>query len=73
MCIKQMHVCPETGIIYYGSVSPGKNILSGRKTDVTAMACRAVAEHLIQQKKSILFLREDGRSFSLHVELLEEK
>ena len=47
-----MGASPLTGNIYYGTLNTEKGMWMGRKTDVTDMACSAVAEHLYTTKRA---------------------
>jgi hypothetical protein len=46
--VKAMGASPLTNKIYYGTLNTATSTWVGNKTDVTFMAKRAVAEHLIQ-------------------------
>lgn len=65
--IKTMGASPLTGTIYYGTLNTEKGIWVGHKTDVTDMACRAVAEHLMHEKISRVYGLHDGKELMLSV------
>ncbi|EJE9730265.1 TPA: DUF7446 family protein, partial [Salmonella enterica subsp. enterica serovar Muenchen] len=65
--IKTMGASPLTGTIYYGTLNTEKGIWVGKKTDVTEMACRAVAEYLMHEKISRVYGLHDGKELMLSV------
>lgn len=65
--IKTMGASPLTGTIYYGTLNTEKGMWVGKKTDVTEMACRAVAEHLMHEKISRVYELHDGKELVLSV------
>ncbi|EAU2289024.1 hypothetical protein GFW62_18610 [Salmonella enterica] len=68
-----MGTSPLTGNIYYGTLNTEKNTWVGQKTDVTQMACQAVAEHLMHKKISKFFRFSDGKEIVLSVEILDSQ
>lgn len=71
--IKTMGASPLTGNIYYGTLNTEKGLWVGQKTDVTDMACSAVAEHLYTTKKSKVYQLRDGRELVISVQAREAK
>ncbi|QDI41665.1 DUF7446 family protein [Serratia marcescens] len=71
--IKTMGASPLTGNIYYGTVDMDKSCCVGKKTDVTDMACEAVAEHLFHTQKSKVYRLKDGRELVISVQVREVK
>ncbi|ECH6755297.1 TPA: hypothetical protein ACGT6A_002292 [Salmonella enterica] len=69
--IKTMGASPLTGTIYYGTLNTEKGMWIGKKTDVTDMACRAVAEHLMHKKISRVYELHDGKELVLSVAIRE--
>lgn len=67
--IKTMGASPLTGTIYYGTLNTEKRMWVGKKTDVTDMACRAVAEYLMHEKISRVYELHDGKELMLGVEV----
>lgn len=67
--IKHMGASPVTGTIYSGTLDTEKGMWVGRKTDVTEMACTAVAEHLMVKKISKVMQLKDGREAVLNLEI----
>ena len=67
--IKMMGASPLTGNIYYGTLDTVKGMWVGKKTDVTSMACQAVAEHLMHKKISRVYSLCDGKELVLSVEI----
>lgn len=69
--IKHMGASPLTGNIYYGTLNTEKGMWVGQKTDVTDMACQAVAECLMLKKISRVYGLRDGKELVLSVEIRE--
>lgn len=70
--VKTMSASPLTGVIYHGTLDTEKCLWVGNKTDVTDMACRAVAEHLKVTKKKVAFGLRDGGFIVLSAEVVDE-
>ncbi|TXE22596.1 hypothetical protein FOT63_25340 [Serratia ureilytica] len=62
-----------TGNIYYGTLNTEKGLWVGQKTDVTEMACLAVAEHLYTTKKSKVYHLRNGSELVISVQVREVK
>ncbi|HIE3985923.1 TPA: DUF7446 family protein [Serratia marcescens] len=71
--VKTMGASPLSGSIFYGTLDTDKGCWVGRKTDVTDMARRAVAEHLYHTGDSHTYELKDGRLMVLSVEIREDK
>lgn len=69
--IKTMGASPLTGKIYHGTLNTEKGMWVGNKTDVTDMACQAVAEHLFFEKVDKFYELKDGRILVLSIEIRE--
>lgn len=69
--IKHMGASPLSGKIYHGTLNTEKALWVGKKTDVTDMACQAVAEHLYFEKKSKVYALKDGRELVMSIEVRE--
>lgn len=69
MKIKTMGASPLTGTIYYGTLNTEKGMWVGNKTDVTDIACSAVAEHLMHKKISKVYGLKNGKELVLSVEV----
>lgn len=69
--VKTMGASPLTGNIYYGTLNTEKGLWVGKKTDVTDMACSAVAEHLYTTKKNKVYQLRDGRELVISVQVRE--
>jgi hypothetical protein len=71
--VKTMGASPLSGSIFYGTLNTDKGQWVGQKTDVTDMACAAVAEHLYHSKKSKVYELKDGREIVLSIAIIEGK
>lgn len=69
--VKMMGASPLTGNIYYGTLDTEKSMWVGKKTDVTQMACQAVAEHLMHKKVNKVYGLPDGKEVVLKIEIRE--
>lgn len=69
--VKMMGASPLTGTIYYGTLDTEKSMWVGKKTDVTQMACQAVAEHLMHKKVNKVYRLPDSREVVLKIEIRE--
>ncbi|GGC04495.1 DUF7446 family protein [Dickeya fangzhongdai] len=67
--IKTMGASPLTGQVFYGTINTEKGIWIGKKTDVTDMAYRAVAESLMHNGRDIVFTLKDGRELVLRADV----
>lgn len=70
--IKTMGASPLSGVIYHGTLDTDKGAWVGNKTDVTEMACKAVAEHLMIKKRSPAYGLRDGKFLIMRVEVVDE-
>lgn len=73
MKTKHMGASPLTGNIYYGTLDMEKGMWVGKKSDVTDIACRAVAESLFIKKIDRVYSLKDGRELVLSVEVREAR
>ncbi|CVH63879.1 Uncharacterised protein [Serratia marcescens] len=71
--VKTMGASALTGNIYYGTLNTEKGLWVGQKTDVTEMACLAVAEHLYTTKKSKVYHLRNGSELVISVQVREVK
>lgn len=69
--IKTIGASPLTGIIFYGTLNTEKGVWVGKKTDVTSVACQAVAEHLMYKKMSKVYSLPDNKELVLSAEIRE--
>ena len=70
--IKTMGASPLSGSIFYGTLDTDKGRWVGQKTDVTEMACKAVAEHMLHTKNDKVYKLKDGREIVLSLAIIEE-
>ncbi|MGL5307238.1 MAG: DUF7446 family protein [Aeromonas veronii] len=70
--IKTMGASPLSGSIYYGTCDTEKGMWVGKKTDVTDMAIKAVAEHFMVKKYSRAFGLQDGKFLVLSAKVVDE-
>lgn len=70
--VKTMGASPLTGTIYQGTLDTAKGQWVGQKTDVTEMACKAVAEHLMIKKRTPAYELHSGKFLIMRVELVDE-
>lgn len=62
----EIHCSPLTSTIYVGNTN-GSGMFTGQKKDLTDMAVRAVAQHLLQKNEKVLFDYPGTGTFALSV------
>lgn len=70
--MKELHIgqSPLTNRIFCGSVSKNGRTWLGNKTDVTAEACAAVAEHVVKNSAPVTVFEEGKAKYKITVDVL---
>ncbi|MGL4517737.1 MAG: DUF7446 family protein [Shewanella sp.] len=72
MKIKHIGASPLTGTIYQGTLDTARGMWVGKKSDITELATRAVAEHLMVTKRGAAYGLKSGGYLLLNAVIVDE-